>query len=170
MVGIIAESTAGIKGVLFYAMIYVFGNMGAFAVATLVAEKQGSSEIKDLAGFWRRSPLATVVMTASLLSLAGIPPLAGFVGKFYLFSALISTHYIWLAIVGVINSVVSLYYYAKVVRNMYLVEPIEKSRIEFDFGSNLLMTLLVVPNIALMLYFTPVLSWAQYSVTMFGLR
>ncbi len=69
-----------------------------------------------------------------------------------------------------LNSVVSLYYYVKVVRNMYLVQPADESRVEFGFGTNLLMTLLMVPNIALMLYFTPVLSWAEHSVLMFGLR
>jgi NADH-quinone oxidoreductase subunit N len=90
---------------------------------------------------------------------------------------LINAHYIWLAIVGVINSVISLYYYMRVVRNMYLVQPedtrpdgIPSERVEFNFGTNLLMTLLVVPNIGLMLYFSPILSWAQYSVSMFGLR
>jgi NADH-quinone oxidoreductase subunit N len=119
MVGIIAVSEAGIKGVLFYAMIYVFANMGAFAVATHVAERQGSDEIKDFAGLWRRSPLAAVVMTASLLSLAGIPPLAGFVGKFYLFSAVMNEGYTAIAYIGFVMSMVSVYYYLLVVKVMF---------------------------------------------------
>lgn len=122
MVGIIAESVAGVKGVLFYAMIYVFANMGAFAVATHVAERQGSDEIKDFAGLWRRSPLAAVVMTASLLSLAGIPPLAGFVGKFYLFSAVMDQGYTAIAYIGFVMSMVSVYYYLSVVKVMFLAE------------------------------------------------
>ncbi len=122
MVGIIAGSVAGVKGVLFYAMIYVFGNMGAFAVATHVAERQGSDDIKDFAGLWRRSPLAAVVMTASLLSLAGIPPLAGFVGKFYLFSAVMDQGFIAIAIIGFVMSMLSVYYYLSVVKVMFLAE------------------------------------------------
>lgn len=120
MVGIIAESVAGIKGVLFYAMIYVFANMGAFAVATLVSEKQGSDKIKDYAGLARRSPLAAVVMAASLLSLAGIPPLAGFYGKWYLFSAAMDQGYLLIAFIGFVMSMVSVYYYLLVVKVMFL--------------------------------------------------
>ncbi|TGE34681.1 NADH-quinone oxidoreductase subunit N, partial [Desulfosporosinus fructosivorans] len=122
MVGIIAESVGGIKGVLFYAMIYVFANMGAFAVATHISESQGSDDIKDFAGLWRRSPLAAVVMTASLLSLAGIPPLAGFVGKFYLFSAVMDQGHIAIAYIGFVMSMISVYYYLSVVKVMFLKE------------------------------------------------
>src|SRR5665648_310448 len=104
------------------AMIYVFANMGAFAVATHVAATQGSDEIKDFAGLWRRSPLAAVVMTASLLSLAGIPPMAGFVGKFYLFSAVMDQGYIAIAYIGFVMSMVSVYYYLSVVKVMFLAE------------------------------------------------
>ena len=170
LMGFVTLTNQGMSAMLLYFVAYLLMNLGAFYVVMLIANKYHTENIEDYKGLGYRSPYAAFALTVFLFSLTGIPPTFGFIGKFYLFSALISTHYIWLAIVGVINSVVSLYYYAKVVRNMYLVEPIEKSRIEFDFGSNLLMTLLVVPNIALMLYFTPVLSWAQYSVTMFGLR
>lgn len=122
MVGVIAGTEAGVKGVLFYAMIYVFANMGAFAVATHLAERQGSDEIKDFAGLWRRSPLAAVVMTTSLLSLAGIPPLAGFFGKLYLFSAVMEQGYTAIAFIGFVMSMVSVYYYLSVVKVMFLFE------------------------------------------------
>jgi NADH-quinone oxidoreductase subunit N len=122
MVGVIAGTEAGVKGVLFYAMIYVFANMGAFAVATHLAERQGSDEIKDFAGLWRRSPLAAVVMTTSLLSLAGIPPLAGFFGKLYLFSAVMEQGYTTIAFIGFVMSMVSVYYYLSVVKVMFLFE------------------------------------------------
>lgn len=122
MVGVIAESVAGVKGVLFYAMIYVFANMGAFAVATYIGQAQGSDEIRDYAGLARRSPLAAAVMTASVLSLAGIPPLAGFVGKFYLFSAVMDTGYQAIAYIGFVMSMVSVYYYLSIVKVMYMSE------------------------------------------------
>lgn len=149
MVGIIAESVAGIKGVLFYAMIYVFANMGAFAVATHVSEKQGSDKIADYAGLWRRSPLAAVVMTASLLSLAGIPPLAGFVGKFYLFSAVMDQGYTSIAYIGFVMSMVSVYYYLSVVKVMFLAEgedlpdvPVHGA-MKFTLVSTMLITLTI---------------------------
>ncbi|MCL5267478.1 MAG: NADH-quinone oxidoreductase subunit N [Bacteroidetes bacterium] len=170
LMGFVTLTDQGMSAILLYFVAYLLMNLGAFYVVMLIANKYHTENVEDYRGLGYRSPYAAFALTVFLFSLTGIPPTFGFIGKFYLFSALISTNYIWLAIVGVINSVVSLYYYAKVVRYMYLVEPVEKSRVEFDFGSNLLMTLLVVPNIALMLYFTPILSWAQYSVTMFGLH
>lgn len=160
MVGIIAESVAGIKGVLFYVMIYVFANMGAFAVATHVAERQNSDEIKDFAGLWRRSPLAAVVMTASLLSLAGIPPLAGFVGKFYLFSAAMDQGYVAVAYVGFVMSMVSVYYYLSVVKVMFLAEGegLPNIPVQGAMKFTLLFTMLI--TLALGIYPTPLAQMA----------
>ncbi len=170
LMGFVTLTDQGISAMLIYFVAYLLMNLGAFYVVMLVANKYHTENIDDYKGLGYRSPYAAFALTVFLFSLTGIPPTFGFIGKFYLFSALINSHYVWLAIVGVLNSVISLYYYVKVVRNMYLVQPTDTSRVEFDFGSNLLMTLLVVPNIALMLYFSPILNWAQYSVTMFGLR
>ncbi|NMA67840.1 MAG: NADH-quinone oxidoreductase subunit N [Desulfitobacterium sp.] len=126
IVGIIAVSTPtiqalenGVKGVIFYLMIYIFANMGAFAVITHVAQSQGSTEISAYSGLAKRSPLAAAVLTISFLSLAGIPPLAGFVGKFYLFSAVIDSGVVWIAVIGFVMSMISVYYYLSVVRVMY---------------------------------------------------
>ncbi len=170
LMGFVTLTNQGISAMLVYFVAYLLMNLGAFYIVMLVANKFRTESIEDYKGLGYRSPYLAFALTVFLFSLTGIPPTFGFIGKFYLFSALISTHYIWLAIVGVINSVISLYYYVKVVRNMYLVQPADSTRVEFNFGTNLLMTLLVVPNIALMLYFSPVLSWAQYSASMFGLR
>lgn len=170
LMGFVTLSDQGISAMLMYFVAYLLMNLGAFYVVILVANKFHTENIDDYNGLGYRSPYAAFALTVFLFSLTGIPPTFGFIGKFYLFSSLVSAHYIWLAIVGVINSVISLYYYARVIRNMYLVQPEETSRVEFDFGSNLIMTLFIVPNIGLMLYFSPVLSWAQYSVKMFGLR
>lgn len=162
MVGIIAESVAGIKGVIFYAMIYVFANMGAFAVATLISEKQGSSEISDLAGLWRRSPLATVVMTASLLSLAGIPPLAGFVGKFYLFSAVMDQGYVAIAYIGFVMSMISVYYYLSVVKVMFLAEGEGLPDVPVRGAMKFTLVFSMVVTIIIGLYPTPL---AQMAIT-----
>jgi NADH-quinone oxidoreductase subunit N len=170
LMGFVTLTDQGISAMLMYFVAYLLMNLGAFYVVMLVANKYHTEDIEGYSGLGYRSPYAAFALTVFLFSLTGIPPTFGFIGKLYLFAALIKTNYIWLAIVGVLNSVVSLYYYVKVVRNMYLVQPADQSRVEFGFGTNLLMTLLMVPNIALMLYFTPVLNWAEHSVLMFGLR
>jgi NADH-quinone oxidoreductase subunit N len=170
LMGFVTLTNQGISAMLMYFVAYLLMNLGAFYVVMLVANKYHTEEIDGYNGLGYRSPYPAFALTLFLFSLTGIPPTFGFIGKFYLFSSLINAHCIWLAIVGVINSVISLYYYMRVVRNMYLVQPEDTSRVEFNFGTNLLVTLFIVPNIGLMLYFSPVLSWAQYSVSMFGLR
>jgi NADH-quinone oxidoreductase subunit N len=110
-------------------------------------------------------------MAIFLVSLTGLPPTAGFVGKLYLFAALINAKLIWLAIVGVLNSVVSLYYYVRIFRNMFLRESAEPAApLHFAFSDNVILLLLLIPTLGLGLYFTPLVEFAQYSVAMFGVR
>ena len=123
LMGFVTLSNQGISAMLMYFVAYLLMNLGAFYVVMLVANKFHTENIDDYKGLGYRSPYAAFALTVFLFSLTGIPPTFGFIGKFYLFSSLINAHYIWLAIVGVINSVISLYYYLRVVRNMYLVQP-----------------------------------------------
>jgi len=117
-------SHSGPSGVLFYLAAYVFMNLGAFAVAMAVQRRTGTEAIADYAGLAQTSPYLAAGMALFLLSLAGIPPLAGFFGKYYVFSAAIrDERFFWLAVVGVINSVIALYYYMKVVMRMYFRAP-----------------------------------------------
>lgn len=120
LAGLAAANAYGLKGVLFYAMLYVFSNTGAFAVTTAVEVETGSTDITAFNGLAKRSPFMAAVMTICMLSLAGIPPLAGFVGKFYLFSGAIESGYLWLAFIGLIMSMVSVYYYLTVSKAMYI--------------------------------------------------
>lgn len=122
MTGLLSGNVAGVKGVLFYAMIYVFANVGAFAVVAAVGNHRNGEALSDFAGLSRQSPLLAATMTVSLLSMAGIPPLAGFVGKFFLFSAAIDAGYLGIAVLGFVLSMVSVYYYLNVVKSMYLGE------------------------------------------------
>ena len=116
----------GLHGVLFYLAAYLFMNMGAFAVAIAVEQATGSAAIDEYRGLARRAPFLAISMVVFLLSLSGIPPLAGFFGKYYVFNAAIRNEsFVWLAIVGVINSVIAVYYYMNVVRLMYFREPLE---------------------------------------------
>ena len=120
MTGFLPGNAAGLKGVMFYAMIYVFANAGAFAVVAAVNDQRNGETISDFAGLSRQSPILAAAMTVSLLSMAGIPPLAGFVGKFFLFSAAIDAGFLWIAVLGFVLSMISVYYYLMVVKSMYL--------------------------------------------------
>lgn len=120
--GLVAESQAGVKGILFYGMIYVFASAGAFAVLTAVKLNSGAEDLRAFSGLAQKSPLLAAVMTVSLLSMAGIPPMAGFAGKLYLFIAVVESGYLWLALLGFVMSMISVYYYLLVAKAMYLGE------------------------------------------------
>ena len=133
--------------------------------------KIGSEDIDSYKGLGYRSPFAGVVMTIFLLSLTGIPPTAGFIGKLYIFAALINAKWIWLAIVGVLNSVVSLYYYVRILKNMFLSGPPETtSAISFSVSQIIVLLILVIPILLIGLYFGPLIEFAQASVSIFGVR
>ncbi len=121
LVGVLAFNHLGNAGVLFYLFGYVFTNMGAFAVCEYLSKKGNEdASIKNLRGIGYKYPAAGVAMAFFMLSLTGIPPTVGFVGKFYLFSAAIDAHYYWLVILGVINSAISAYFYLSVVVEIYM--------------------------------------------------
>jgi NADH-quinone oxidoreductase subunit N len=121
LIGIVAGTARGITATLVYLMIYTFMQLGAFAVVVLLrrTDVQGD-ELKDFSGLAFRNPFAAFAMLLFMLSLGGIPPTAGFMGKFWLFSAAIDAHYYWLAVIGVLNSAISLYYYIRIVVFMYV--------------------------------------------------
>ncbi len=169
LLGVVVLSNEGIAAVLIYFVVYLFMNLGAFYVVMLVANKTGSEDIDDYRGLGHRSPFLGVAMTIFLLSLTGIPPTAGFVGKLYLFAALINAKLFWLAVVGALNSVVSLYYYVRILRNMFLREPVLASpAVQLSSTEILVLFVLLVPTLLLGVYFTPLVQFAQASVVMFG--
>jgi len=115
LIGVIAGGKAGLAAVLFYLFIYLFMNFGAFAVVTLLSGPDGDHDlISDLDGLHRRNPLMAILMTVFMLSLAGFPPFVGFFGKLFLFTAGVSAGYTWLVVLAVLMSVVSVYYYVRV--------------------------------------------------------
>ena len=123
-VAAIAASGSGValgaSGVTFFLATYVFTNLGAFFVVIAISQRTGSDAIADYAGMGRRAPLLALVLTLCFLSLTGIPPTAGFVAKIYIFNAAVQSDLVWLAIVGVLNAVVSAFYYLRVVSHMYI--------------------------------------------------
>jgi len=121
LMGIVAGTSRGITATLVYLMIYSFMQLGAFAVVVVLRRTDVvGDELKDFSGLAFRNPFAAFAMLLFMLSLGGIPPTAGFMGKFWLFSAAIDAHYYWLALIGVLNSAVSLYYYIRIVVFMYV--------------------------------------------------
>ncbi len=165
LMGVAAISTDrsgdGAAAVAFYMFIYVLTNMLAFGTVILFANATGSEKISDLAGLSRRNAALGLAMTLALLSLAGIPPAAGFVGKFLLFRAAVDSGLVWLALVGVANVIISLYYYLVVVKVMYMEpsasdEPIPVSA---PFGWALGLSAAGVLLFGTVLI-TPLLNWA----------
>ncbi len=125
LVAVVAGNSLGQTAVLFYLLVYTLMNLGAFGVISYLgsSNRQENLDIEDYRGLGYRFPFAGLAMTVFMLSLAGIPPTGGFVGKFYIFNAAIQAGYLWLVILGVLNSVISVYYYLRVVINLYMREP-----------------------------------------------
>jgi NADH-quinone oxidoreductase subunit N len=121
LVGVVPGTMAGVEGVLFYLMAYAFMNIGAFAVIAVLERRTAiGSAITDYAGLAGRKPLLALAMLLFMVSLTGIPPFVGFWGKLYVFRAAVAADFSWLAVVGVLNSAISAFYYLGVVVQMYM--------------------------------------------------
>lgn len=151
LMGGVLLTAEGIGAILFYLVVYLFMNLGAFYVVVLIANEVGSEMIDGYRGLSSRAPLVAGAMAIFLFSLTGIPPFAGFFGKWVLFTAVIDKGLYWLAFVGLLNSVVSLYYYARIVRAMYLesAEETETERVAFSTGTFALLSVFVVPTVVI---------------------
>ena len=158
LMGVMILNTAGIESVLFYFMIYLVMNFGAFLVIQLVANKIGSEDVNDYAGLAYKNPYMTLALTVFLLSLMGMPPFAGFIAKLYLFTPVIEAGYIGIAVIGVLNSVISVFYYAKPIRNMFLRQTDTTDKIAFGKVNMVFLYCLVVPVTLLIAKFQPFLE------------
>jgi len=128
LIGLAAGNELGASGVVYYLAAYMVTNLAAFGIAALVGKVSGSDEISSYAGLSRRSPGLALALLAALLSLGGVPPFAGFFGKLLVFGSAIKAGMLWLAILGVLNSVVGLYYYLNVLKVVYLSRPEAESK------------------------------------------
>ena len=149
LMGLAVFSPLGKEGVIIYILAYLFTNLGAFAIAAFVEEKTGNGNLDAFAGLSERSPAEAAFLTVFLLSLTGIPPLAGFIGKYYVFAAAIQEHFITLAIVAAVNSVIAAYYYFRIIRLMYLTPASQPAipRASWSFQAVMLLTFLAVVSI-----------------------
>jgi NADH-quinone oxidoreductase subunit N len=151
LIGLAVGDQVGIRGVLIYLAIYLFMNVGTFAVILSMRQKGRLMEgIDDLAGMSKTHPMTAVALAIFMFSMAGIPPLAGFWGKLYVFMAAIDKGYIGLAVVGVLTSVVSAYYYLRIIKVMYFDEPVEV----LDHGTGTGLSFIVGINAVLIVLFT----------------
>lgn len=155
----------GFRAVFFYLVIYLFMNLGAFYVVTRVVTRIGSDDITAFRSLGRRSPLLAVMMAIFLFSLVGLPPTAGFAGKFYLFYAILKqggAFFYILAFVGVLNSFISLFYYARVLKIMYLETSADARPIPSGSLVAAVLVILAIPTLVFGVYFGPLLDTASW--------
>jgi len=176
LMGVVALSVLGIQAVLFYFIVYLLMNLGAFLVVISFHNSTGSEDIDDYSGLgWssKAGSVTALTMTIFLFSLTGIPPFGGFIGKVYLFASVIEEkRFVWLAIVAIVNSVISLYYYAKIVKMMFLRGRLDK---ELDgikphqasFGVLGLLVLLAAAVTISGILWGPLAQWVNSSADLF---
>jgi NADH-quinone oxidoreductase subunit N len=149
-IGLIAGGKAGLSSMLLYLFIYAFMNIGAFGVVILLNRVGGvGDELDDFAGLAKVSKASAFVMLVFMFSLAGIPPTAGFAGKFYIFMAAVNSGYVWLAVIGVLNSAVSAYYYLRVIMRMYMSEPVHEPVLNVSTAISAILFVAVVGILAI---------------------
>ena len=156
--------------VMIYFVIYAIMNLGAFFVVMLIANKISSEELDDYKGLGKTAPVLTVSLGIFMISLMGLPPTAGFIGKLYLFLALLNAKMIVIAFIALLNTVVSVYYYVRVLKYLF-IDSSEKEIAPFGVTvpNLILLLILVIPTLILGVYFTPLVEFAKNSITLLGL-
>lgn len=162
LMGLVALETYGVAAILFYVVAYCVMNIGAFWIVSIVADWKKDEDLDAFSGIGWKNPVLGTCMAVFLFSLTGIPLFSGFIGKFLLFGAVIKTQgFLWLALVGVLNSVVSLYYYSKILKAMWLERPSGGEVLALPKFQMAGLLLLAVPTIILGVYFAPLLEFAN---------
>jgi NADH-quinone oxidoreductase subunit N len=156
MMGTVVLTPQGLQSILIYLITYLFMNLGAFLVVIEVFNRTGSFELKDYRGMYRRSPFLTISMAVFMFSLMGIPPFAGFWGKLYVFGAAVNTNLAWFAVVGALNSVIAVYYYARVIKAMIIEPNDDVSRIQIPWTSHVMVWIMLLPTAGLALFWNQI--------------
>jgi len=166
LMGLPMLSSEGISAVMVYVVMYLFMNLGAFFIVMYVKDKKGGETFNDFSGLGWEMPLVGVAMTLFMFSLTGIPPTAGFIGKYYLFASVIKAgpSFYWLAFAGAVNSVISLYYYIRVIRHMYLEGERSGSIHIPALTTSLIILVLAIPTLVFGVYWTPIADWVSSSM------
>jgi NADH-quinone oxidoreductase subunit N len=170
--GLVVLNNEGLSAMLFYTFVYLIMNTGAFLVVIIVANATGGEDIENYRGLASRgAAIPAVCMAIFLFSLTGLPPFAGFVGKFFLFAAVIrqgGALFISLAVVAALNSVVSLYYYARIVKTMFLDSPNPTDEaVPMTTDTSALLGTLSALTVLLGLYWGPLVQYTNHSLSFF---
>ena len=169
LIGLVAATGRGVAAAMVYLFVYAFMQLGAFAVITMLRRKDVvGDELKDLSGLYLRQPLAAVAMLIFMLSLGGIPPTAGFMGKLWLFSAAIESGLVWLAVIFVVNSVISLYYYYRIVVFMWLKDEQLGSEITLSPALATALVIAVIGSLFFGVYPDQLFDSAEVAIDMFS--
>ncbi|MCP5109545.1 MAG: NADH-quinone oxidoreductase subunit N, partial [bacterium] len=165
LLGLIAGNDTGIQGMAVYILVYAFMTLGAFLVVVALRRQDVIGEdVDDLAGLIHKSPGSAVLMLIFMLSLAGIPPTAGFIGKFFIFRALLETEHYVLAVVAAVYVAVAIYYYFRIVRSMFVSDLAETPPLASSFGLRVALVVTGVLTLVIGVYPEPFISMAQNSL------
>ena len=174
MMGVVALSESGARALMVYLLAYLVMNIGAFLVVTLIHTHEGTFDLRDYPGLYRRAPFLTVAMGIFLLSLVGIPPMVGFMGKLYVFAAIMEKprdQFWWYAVVGAVNAAIAAYYYFRVLKTMVIdAGNEEKPPIRLAFADSLWLVLLVAANVLPLFWWSSVAGWARTSLSQYAGR
>lgn len=169
LMGAVVLTGEGVKAILIYLFVYLFMNLGAFLVVTIIYDSDKTFEIDDYNGMFKRSPFVAVAMAIFMLSLIGIPPFSGFMGKLYVFGSVIDKGLYWFAAIGALNAAVAAFYYMRVLKAM-LIENGSGSTapLQVSFFNQALLVALLLPNVLLIVFWNPIDRWTAASVQLFG--
>jgi NADH-quinone oxidoreductase subunit N len=165
LLGLIASNETGMIAIPMYLLVYTFTNLGAWAIVVALRRKDVIGEhIDEMSGLFFRHPVSALLMLVFLLSLAGIPPTAGFIGKYFLFAAVIQTGHNVLAVIAVLNAAISMYFYLRIVVTMFMREPTEKTGLDLSPGVMAVMAVSFVFTMWIGLYPEPFIAMARHAL------
>jgi NADH-quinone oxidoreductase subunit N len=165
--GAVVLTSQGLQSILIYLITYLFMNLGAFFIVIEIFNRTDSFDLENYKGIRRRSPFLSYAMAVFMFSLMGIPPLAGFWGKLYVFAAAVNGDLIWYAAIGALNSVIAVYYYARVIKTMLIDEGEESARFSVPWTSYVLVWIMLLPTIGLMLFWGQIQRLTANSIGLF---
>lgn len=166
LMGLVTLERSGLTAIIFYLIAYCAMNLGAFWVVSVVASLKGREDLDAFKGMGWSMPVLGTCMAIFIFSLTGIPMFSGFIGKFLIFGSVVkSGGFLWLALLGVMNSVVSLYYYIKILKSMWLDKPDTNETLSLSLYHAVGLVGLAIPTIVLGLYFTPILEFAEKTLS-----
>jgi NADH-quinone oxidoreductase subunit N len=165
--GAVVLTSQGVQSILIYLITYLFMNLGAFLVVIELYNRTGSFDLKDYRGLYRRSPFLTIAMSIFMLSLMGIPPFAGFFGKLFVFGAAVNHNLAWYAVIGALNSVISVYYYARVIKAMIIEPGEDMTAINLPWTSHVMVWIMLLPTVGMMIFWNRIQELTSASMKFF---